>query len=145
MGIRLALGAFKSSPIESLYVEANELPLSLRREELAMKYALKIKSNRNNPTYSSLFNIDEHKEKFIDVKENATRNNFPLESSSLYIDKLFQDAEIDVECIKPTKIPSFPAYIAEPVDVCFSLHDYPKKKTLKGSYTLNSTSSFHCM
>ena len=32
-GIRLALGAFKSSPVESLYVEANELPLSLRREE----------------------------------------------------------------------------------------------------------------
>ena len=41
-GIRLALGAFKSSPVESLYVEANELPLSLRREELAMKYALKM-------------------------------------------------------------------------------------------------------
>ena len=49
-GIRLALGAFKSSPIESLYVEANELPLSLRRDEQAMKYALKIKSNKNNPT-----------------------------------------------------------------------------------------------
>ena len=32
-GIRLSLGAFKSSPVESLYVEANELPLSERRIE----------------------------------------------------------------------------------------------------------------
>ena len=41
--IRLCLGAFKSSPIESLYVESNEPPLELRRKELAMRYGLKIK------------------------------------------------------------------------------------------------------
>ena len=127
-GIRLALGAFKSSPVESLYVEANELPLSLRREELAMKYALKIRSNKNNPTYQSLFDIDDHKEKFIQVEEDAAPRNMPLESSSLYLDKLFQDAEIDIDCIKPIKFPKFPAYIAKPVDVCFSLLDYPKKE-----------------
>ena len=127
-GIRLALGAFKSSPIESLYVEANELPLSLRREELAMKYALKIRSNKNNPTYHSLFDIDDHRDKFSDVERAATSRNMPLESSSLYIDKLFQDAEIDADCIKSVKIPKFPAYIAEPIDVCFSLLEYPKKE-----------------
>ena len=33
-GLRLCLGAFKSSPVESLYVEANELPLRERRQEL---------------------------------------------------------------------------------------------------------------
>ena len=37
-GLRLCLGAFKSSPIESLYVEANEPPFELRREELTMRY-----------------------------------------------------------------------------------------------------------
>ena len=42
-GIRLCLGAFKSSPIESFYVEANEPPLEFRRKELAMRYALKNK------------------------------------------------------------------------------------------------------
>ena len=126
-GIRLALGAFRSSPVESLYVEANELPLSLRREELAMKYALKIKSNKNNPTYQSLFDIDDHKEQFIEVKRKATSGRLPLESSSLYLDQLFQDAEIDTDCIKHVKIPKFPAYTAKPVDVCFSLLEYPKK------------------
>ena len=109
-----------------------------------MKYALKMKSSKNNPTYLSLFDIDEHKEMFIDVRENATRNNLPLESSSLYIDKLFQDAEINTDCIKPMKIPNFPAYIAEPVDVCFSLLNYPKKENNEKNYNLNLTRSFHC-
>ena len=54
-GLRLCLGAFKSSPKESLYVEANEPPLEIRRIDLAMRYALKIRSNTNNPTYNSVF------------------------------------------------------------------------------------------
>ena len=36
--LRLALGALRTSPVESLYVEANEAPLSLRREQLALQY-----------------------------------------------------------------------------------------------------------
>ena len=126
-GIRLAIGAFKSSPIESLYVEANELPLALRREELAMKYALKIKSNRNNPTYQTLFSIGDQKEKFAELGSPEA-----LESSSLYLDKLFQDAEINTRVILPYKIPVYPAYKAKPIDVSFTLlqynkHEFPKE------------------
>ena len=33
-GLRLALGAFRTSPVESLYVEAEEPSLYLRREKL---------------------------------------------------------------------------------------------------------------
>ena len=32
LGLRLALGALLNSPAKSLYVEANEVPLNLRRE-----------------------------------------------------------------------------------------------------------------
>ena len=120
-GIRLALGAFKSSPIESLYVEANELPLSLRREELAMKYALRIKSNRNNPTFQSLFRIDDQKEKFIELGSPEA-----LESSSLYLDKLFYEADINTKIILPYRIPKCPAYMAKPIEVSFSLLQYNK-------------------
>ena len=129
-GLRLALGAFKSSPVESLYVEANELPLSLRRDELAMKYALRIKSNKSNPTYESLFNIVDHKEKYIEVKRNTDPNskNPPKESSSLHLNTLFQEADINTKCIKPVKFPSFPAYLSEAVEVNFSLLAYNKKE-----------------
>jgi len=54
-GIRLALGAFKTSPCESLLAVANEPPLSHRREMLSVHYALKLKSNPLNPAFSAVF------------------------------------------------------------------------------------------
>ena len=42
-GIRLALGAFRTSPVESLYVEAGELPLEHRRFKLSLQYVTKLK------------------------------------------------------------------------------------------------------
>ena len=37
-GLRLALGAFRTSPIESLYAESNEPSLYIRREKLSLQY-----------------------------------------------------------------------------------------------------------
>jgi ribonuclease HI len=55
--LRLCLGAFRTSPVESLQVEANEAPLSIRRNKLAVQYITRIKSNPNNPTYTCCFNL----------------------------------------------------------------------------------------
>ena len=41
-GLRQALGAFLTSPVESLYVEAEEPSLYLRREKLALQYAISL-------------------------------------------------------------------------------------------------------
>ena len=38
LGLRLALGAFRTSPVASLYVEADEPSLYSRREKLSLKY-----------------------------------------------------------------------------------------------------------
>ena len=46
-GLRLALGAFWTSPINSLYTEANEPSLNLRRKKLSLQYYLKLKSNHD--------------------------------------------------------------------------------------------------
>merc|ERR1712156_521834 len=80
--IRLCLDAFRSSPIESLYVEANEPPLELRRKELAMRYGIKIKSNPDNPTYESLFNLQN--------SNSYNRDKHPPLAISL--NKLFEEA-----------------------------------------------------
>ena len=56
-GLRLALGAFRTSPETSLHVEANELPLDLRRRKLGLQYAIKLSSNPSNPAYNCVFNI----------------------------------------------------------------------------------------
>ena len=50
-GIRLSLGAFRTSPVESLYVEANEPSLEIRRIKLGMQYATKLKAYPSNPAY----------------------------------------------------------------------------------------------
>lgn len=50
--LRLALGAYSTSPVESLYTEANEPSLKLRREKLALQYSLKlIKSSKSSFQY----------------------------------------------------------------------------------------------
>ena len=55
-GLRLCLCAFRTSPAVSLAVEANELPLSLRREKLALQYISKIAAIPTNPVYECIFN-----------------------------------------------------------------------------------------
>ena len=55
-GLRLSLGAFRTSSAHSLCVEANELPLCLRTEKLALQFATKIAANPNNPVYETVFN-----------------------------------------------------------------------------------------
>ena len=54
-GIRLALGAFRTSPARSLLVEANESSLKDGREKLSLQFGIKLKSNRSNPTYNTVF------------------------------------------------------------------------------------------
>ena len=55
-GLRICLGAFRTSPMQSLYVEANEPPFYLRFDKLCVQYALKLRSNPENPTYDVVFN-----------------------------------------------------------------------------------------
>ena len=42
-GLRLCLGAFRTSPVESVYVDAHEPSLGARRAKLSLQYATKIK------------------------------------------------------------------------------------------------------
>ena len=118
-GIRLSLGAFKSSPKEALYAEANEPPLNIRRKELAMRYALKIKSNPENPVYDSLFDLP-----FTDLYEKK-----PFKSPGEFIRKLFNEAEISTHKILVKNVPDAPFWLSEPVEVNFDLSNYDKSST----------------
>ena len=56
LGIRIALGAFRTSPISSLLAESCEPSLKVRREILSLNYAIKINSLPTHPTYNDIFN-----------------------------------------------------------------------------------------
>ena len=50
-GLRLALGAFRTSSVTSLYVEADEPSLYPRREKLSLQYAIRLAANPSNPAH----------------------------------------------------------------------------------------------
>ena len=52
-GLRLSLWAFRSSPVESLYVEAHEPPLEIRRDKLALQYVLKLNVGEKGSGHSN--------------------------------------------------------------------------------------------
>ena len=54
-GLRLALGAFRTSPAASLYVEADEPSLYSRREKLSLKYAIRLTANPSHPAHEVTF------------------------------------------------------------------------------------------
>ena len=45
------MGSFRTSAIQSLYVEVNEPLLYLRFDKLCVQYALKLRSNPDDPVY----------------------------------------------------------------------------------------------
>ncbi len=56
-GLRLCLSAFRTSPADSLAVEADELPLPIRRDKLALQYIYmyKVAACPENPVHSIIF------------------------------------------------------------------------------------------
>ena len=99
-GLRLAFSAFRTSPAESLLAEANEPSLYHRREKLTMNYALKLKSNPNNPANNAVFN--NQYAALYNRKPNITI------SISLRLDEVIKETDINFETVsedKPHLIP----------------------------------------
>ncbi|ELT99143.1 hypothetical protein CAPTEDRAFT_215477 [Capitella teleta] len=52
----ICLGAFRTSPITSLHVEANEMPMPIRHQFLSLHFALRVYANVANPANQCIFN-----------------------------------------------------------------------------------------
>ena len=61
MGLSICFGAFQTSPVESLYVDTHQLPLDLRREELSLRYLMRIKCNLDNLSNKVICEVDASK------------------------------------------------------------------------------------
>ena len=68
-GLRLCLGAFRTSPVESLYVDAHKPCLGARRAKLSLQYASKIKLLPNHPAHNTVF--DNTYMKLFDARPSA--------------------------------------------------------------------------
>lgn len=55
MALRIATGAYRSSPTNSIHCEAGEPPLSYRRMQITLNYVINLASKPNIPAYHCIF------------------------------------------------------------------------------------------
>ena len=125
-GLRLALGALRTSPVESLYAESNEPSLYIRREKLSLQYTTKLAANPRNPAHNCVFN--RKYERFYNNTPSAIK---PL---GLRIQQLLQQANISIKNVQPLSLPSKEPWTQNPPKVILDLHK--NKKSDVDSYIL---------
>ena len=121
LGLRLALGALPTSPVESIYVEANEAPLSLRREKLALQYFTKLQSCPSNPAFECTINPK--------YKELFARKDSAIPSFGIRMQSVLDNSIILNENVHETVIPEVPPWTLHQPRVNLDLSNLCKKDT----------------
>ena len=103
-------GAFCTSPVFSMYTEANETPLEARRLKLSMHYYLKTRACTDNPAHHALHEFDPTTRDLYLSKPNGKGGMTPppTQPVGLKVEEAVTSAEIDAEMVCPLKMPSFP-------------------------------------
>ena len=122
-GLRLALGAFRTSPEESLHVEANEPPLELRRKKLSLQYALKLSSTPENPAYNQVFNPKQ------DIINITTKNENIIKPFSLRIREDLKELNITEKDTENFFFPKIPPWTIKNATVNLEMTEFNKTTT----------------
>ena len=117
-GLRLAQGAFRTSPVESLYAESNEPSLYIRTEKLSLQYVTKLAANPRNSAYDCVFNPKY--ERFYNNKPMAIK---PL---GLRIQPLLEEANINIKNVQPFSFPSKEPWTLNLPKIVLDLHKNKK-------------------
>ena len=133
-GLRLCLGAFRTPPVQSLYVEANEPSLGMRRTRLSLQYCVKLMSNEANHAYSAVFQSD-----IVATYETKERAIKPL---GLRIERHLDEVGFHTHVIAPYTVMKTPPWKLILPTVCFDLCKYKKSETDPTLYRLHYSESF---
>ena len=117
-GLRLALGAFRTSPVASLYVEADEPSLYSRREKLSLQYAIRLAANPSNPAHEVTFPPN-----YVDLYEQKPK---AIKSFGIRISPLLESANIKPQNIEKHFTPNIPTWCMKPPEILFDLHSGKK-------------------
>ena len=121
IGLRLALGAFKTTPVESLYAEANEPPPKLRCNNLAWKYYTKLKADLNNPAHNSTF--------YPKYKDLFQKNVNSIKTFGLRMEPIYKEAALPITKIHKTTLFKTPPWKIITLKTDLSLCKHNKKAT----------------
>ena len=83
-GIRLCTGAFKSSPIESLYAESGEQSLYYRRTQLALQYYLRCRQSMNHNVIEPIPREIDTPDRRLDTKTFCDRIHIFLQTTASF-------------------------------------------------------------
>ena len=114
-GLRIALGAFRTSPVTSLYAKAQEMSLKNRPKKLSMNYVLKLKTCPDNPAYNCVFEPPNSK---LFEKSSLTQ------SLGLRFLPLFEDSKTDLDIIDDITVSDTPPWSQSEPQICLSLTKY---------------------
>ena len=132
-GLRLALGAFRTSPVTSLYVEADEPSLTLRREKLSLQYATRLAANQSNPAFKVTFSPQFSE--MYECKPTAIR---PF---GLRVLPLLDSTNINPNNIEKHFVTEIPSWCMKKPDILFDLHT--SKKSASDSLIMKQ--NFHIL
>lgn len=122
-GLRLALGAYRTSPVESLEAEANELPLDLRRKKLSLQYAIKISSTPENPVHSCIFDTP------VNIIRKTSKNENIIKPFSLRIAEDLENLNFSRRDTEKFFFSRVPLWEIEKVNVDLTLTQHSKSST----------------
>ena len=105
-GVRLSLGDFRTSPMQSLYIEANDPPLYLRRIKLSLQYGSQLMSNERNPAYPVVFH-PQNNLKLLFIYENKEKAIKPL---GLRVEKHLDEVGFHPHMVAPCRLSSTPPW-----------------------------------
>ena len=108
MAICICTGAYRTSPIDSLYVDSGIPPLSIRREELGLRYMAKTLALKENPNFNYL-------RQPIDRSPTRPRLPKPLE---VRLENSAREVGLLPACIKQILTPKHPAWCRPTIRVC---------------------------
>lgn len=126
--IRIALGAYRTSPTESLYCESGEPPLVLRRQYLSLSYASAVSANPHNVTYDNVFST-----RFKDTYQKHKRSAPPFYER---INRSMDDLQILFPKTYPVNVATTPPWIISP-PLCNTYLTLFKKTETAPSIILN--------
>ena len=111
MGLRLCTGAYRTSPVASIYVDSSMPPLSLRREELSLRFIAKSLTSKSNPNYKYV-------KAPLDCAINKPRLPKPLE---VRLERDCRNVGILPSRIAEVGYPKSPPWCTPPIRVCLPI------------------------
>jgi hypothetical protein len=120
--LRVCLGAFGTSHVSSLHVEANEMPLALRRRKLTLQFMIKLKSNPSIPAYSCV--LKSCRKAIFDARPTA------IATTGIRMQQQLSKTGINLDCLARSGICAVSLWLLQSAKFIDSLHQLGSKSEI---------------